>query len=71
LKTIIPSRFLRVGERGIIDVGNNNNTYRRLRRRRAAAITTAPNIKRESVGLSTQNKLKRNNGRGIRTKLRR
>jgi len=48
-----------VGERGIIDAGNSNNIYRRLRRRRAAAIVTVFGIRRESVGLSTQNKLKK------------
>jgi len=53
LKTIISSRPLRVGERGIIDVGNSNNTHRRLKRRRAAAITIIPGIRRESVGSNT------------------
>jgi len=60
-----------VGKREIIDVGNSNNTYRRSRRRRVAVITITSNIKRESVSSSTQNKLKRNNGKEIRTRLRR
>jgi len=60
-----------VGKRGIIDVGNSNNIYICLRKRRAAAITITSGIRRESVGLSTQNKLKRNGGRGIRTRSRR
>ena len=52
-------------------MGNSNNIYICLRKRRAAAITITSGIRRESVGLSTQNKLKRNGGRGIRTRSRR
>jgi len=51
-------------------VGNSNNTYRYLRRRRTAAIITISGIKRESIGLNIQNKLKRNSGRGIRIRSR-
>jgi len=60
-----------VGEKRIIDVGNSNNTYKRPKRRRAAAIIIISDIRRESVGSSTQNKLKRNSGRGIRIRSRR
>ncbi len=57
-------------KREIIDEGNSNNTYKRPKRRRAAAITTAPNIRRESINSSTQNKLKRNNEKEIRIRSR-
>ncbi len=59
-----------MGERGIIDVGNSNNIYKRLKKRRAAAITIIFNIRRESVGSSTQNKFKKNNRKGIRIRSR-